>query len=97
MLFVVAYFAFDVNGGADGEEVETIFGLGASNVALGASLGVALLLIGIGLIQWARKLMGDHEIVEMRHPARSSDEDRAETLRGAQPRAPRSPASPGGR
>jgi ubiquinol-cytochrome c reductase iron-sulfur subunit len=25
--------------------------------------------------------MGDHEIVEMRHPARSSDEDRAETLR----------------
>jgi ubiquinol-cytochrome c reductase iron-sulfur subunit len=40
-----------------------------------------LLFIGIGLIQWARKLMGDHEIVEMRHPARSSDEDRTETLR----------------
>ena len=33
------------------------------------------------MIQWARKLMGDHEIVEMRHPARSSDEDREETLR----------------
>ena len=81
VLFVVAYFAFDVNGGADGEEVETVFGLGASNVALGASLGGALLFIGIGLIQWARKLMGDHEIVEMRHPARSSDEDREETLR----------------
>jgi ubiquinol-cytochrome c reductase iron-sulfur subunit len=81
VLFVVAYFAFDVNGGADGEEVQTIFGLGASNVALGATLGLALLLIGIGLIQWARKLMGDHEIVEMRHPARSSDEDRVETLR----------------
>ena len=81
VLFVVAYFAFEVNGGGDGETVETIFGLGASNVALGASLGFALLLIGIGLIQWARKLMGDHEIVEMRHPARSSDEDRAETVR----------------
>ena len=25
--------------------------------------------IGIGVIQWARKLMADHEIVEMRHPA----------------------------
>jgi ubiquinol-cytochrome c reductase iron-sulfur subunit len=81
VLFVVSYFAFDVNGGADGATVQTIFGLGASNVALGASLGGALLLIGIGLIQWARKLMGDHEIVEMRHPARSSDEDRQETLR----------------
>ena len=81
VLFVVSYFAFDVNGGADGQTVQTVFGLGASNVALGASLGGALLFIGIGLIQWARKLMGDHEIVEMRHPARSSDEDRAETLR----------------
>ncbi len=81
VLFVVSYFAFEVNGGGDGETVETVFGLGASNVALGASLGMALLLIGVGLIQWARKLMGDHEIVEMRHPARSSDEDRAETLR----------------
>jgi ubiquinol-cytochrome c reductase iron-sulfur subunit len=81
VLFVVSYFAFDVNGGADGETVQTVFGLGASNLALGASLGGALLFIGIGLIQWARKLMGDHEIVEMRHPARSSDEDRAETLR----------------
>ena len=81
ILFVVSYFVFDINGGADGETVQTIWGLGASNVALGASLGLALLLIGVGLIQWARKLMGDHEIVEMRHPARSSDEDREETLR----------------
>ena len=55
-------------------------GFGASNVALGSALGAALLCIGIGLIQWARKLMSDHEIVEMRHPAASSDEDRAETL-----------------
>jgi ubiquinol-cytochrome c reductase iron-sulfur subunit len=81
VLFVVAYFAFDINGGTHGETVPTAFGVGASNLALGASLGFALLLIGIGLIQWARKLMGDHEIVEMRHPARSSDEDRTETLR----------------
>jgi len=81
VLFVVSYFAFQVNGGGGGATVQTVFGLGASNVALGASLGFALLFIGVGLIQWARKLMSDHEIVEMRHPARSSDEDRAETLR----------------
>jgi ubiquinol-cytochrome c reductase iron-sulfur subunit len=78
VLFVVSYFVFDVKGNAT---VETFQGLGASNVALGVTLGLALLFIGIGLIQWARKLMGDHEIVEMRHPARSSDEDREETLR----------------
>jgi ubiquinol-cytochrome c reductase iron-sulfur subunit len=75
VLFVVAYFAFDV-----GEEWDTIGGLGASNLALGTTLGLALLCIGVGAIQWARKLMSDHEIVEMRHPARSSDEDREGTL-----------------
>ena len=34
----------------------------------GCTLGLALLLIGIGAIQWAKKLMGDHEIIEYRHP-----------------------------
>lgn len=75
VLFLVAYFTLKI-----GDNHTTFAGLGASNVALGSSLGGALLLIGIGIIQWARKLMGDHEIVEMRHPARSSDEDREETL-----------------
>ena len=75
VLFVVSYFAFDI-----GEDADTFGYLGASNIALGATLGGALLLIGMGIIQWARKLMGDHEIIEMRHPAASSDEDRTATL-----------------
>ncbi|MDQ6641898.1 MAG: Rieske 2Fe-2S domain-containing protein [Actinomycetota bacterium] len=75
VLFCVSYFVFKV-----GNNPTVVMGLGASNVALGTCLGLALLLIGVGAIQWARKLMTDHEIVEMRHPARSSDEDRAETL-----------------
>ena len=75
VLFLVAYFTLKI-----GDNHTTFAGLGASNVALGSALGGALLFIGIGIIQWARKLMGDHEIVEMRHPARSSDEDREETL-----------------
>jgi ubiquinol-cytochrome c reductase iron-sulfur subunit len=75
VLFVVAYFKL-----SNGEVHDTVLDLGASTVALGASLGFALLFIGIGIIQWARKLMGDHEIVEMRHPAKSPDEDRAATL-----------------
>ncbi len=75
LLFVVCYFAFGI-----GDNPSVVLGLGASTVSLGLCLGLALLLIGVGAIQWARKLMGDHEIVEMRHPARSSDEDRIETL-----------------
>jgi len=75
VLFVISYFAFGIGGNHD-----TAAGLGASTLALGVTLGLALLFIGVGIIQWARKLMADHEMVEMRHPARSSDEDRAATL-----------------
>ncbi|MFT4288095.1 Rieske 2Fe-2S domain-containing protein [Nocardioides sp.] len=75
VLFVVSYFA--IKSGVDGD---TFVGLGASNLFLGLTLGLALLLIGVGVIQWARKLMGDQEIVEQRHPAASSEEDRAATL-----------------
>lgn len=75
ILFCVAYFAFDI-----GEDPDLILGMGASNVALGVTLGLALLFIGIGAIQWSRKLMNDEEIAEERHPARSSDEDREQAL-----------------
>jgi ubiquinol-cytochrome c reductase iron-sulfur subunit len=70
--FVVAYVLIDKD--------QTFLGWSAMNFALGASLGTAMLLMGVGIIQWAKKLMGDHEMVEMRHPARSSDEDRAAVL-----------------
>lgn len=72
LLFCVAYFAID--------EDQTFLNWSASNFALGATLGGGLLLIGVGIIQWAKKLMGDHEMVEMRHPAKSSDEDRAAVM-----------------
>jgi ubiquinol-cytochrome c reductase iron-sulfur subunit len=75
ILFVVSYFTLDI-----GEVTTTFGGLGASTLALGLTLGGSLLLIGIGVIQWARKLMADHEMVEMRHPAASSEADRAEAL-----------------
>jgi ubiquinol-cytochrome c reductase iron-sulfur subunit len=75
ILFVVSYFVFDI-----GDDWTTFLGFGVSTMALGLTLGGALLFIGIGVIHWARKLMGDHEISELRHPARSSDEDREGTL-----------------
>ncbi len=41
---------------------------------------MTLLAMGAGIIQWARKLMADHEIVEMRHTASSPQEDREATV-----------------
>jgi ubiquinol-cytochrome c reductase iron-sulfur subunit len=73
--FIVSYFVFQI-----GEDPDTVGGLGASNLALGLCLAVTLLGMGAGMIQWARKLMGDHEIVEMRHTASSPPEDREATV-----------------
>lgn len=75
VLFVVAYFSFQI-----GDDPSVFAGLAASTVSLGILLGISLLCIGIAVIQWARKLMGDHEIVEMRHSAASSAEDREDVL-----------------
>jgi ubiquinol-cytochrome c reductase iron-sulfur subunit len=75
VLFCVAYFAFKI-----GDNPDIVMGFGASNVALGLTMGICFLAIGIGIIQWARKLMVDNEIVEMRHPVKSSEEDREESL-----------------
>jgi len=76
LLFCVSYFWLEV-----GDEPDVILGLGASNLALGGFLGLALLCIGIGMIQWARKLMTDEEIIEYRHPGSSSNEDRDESVK----------------
>jgi quinol---cytochrome c reductase iron-sulfur subunit len=72
LAFCVCYFTIDPEA--------TVFGYGALNLALGGTLGLTMLLIGVGAIQWARKLMTDHEIIEYRHPVRSSDEDREVAL-----------------
>jgi ubiquinol-cytochrome c reductase iron-sulfur subunit len=73
VVFVVAYFAIDQN------HAVFIPGIGNSNlynVVLGTSFAVALLGIGVGAVHWAKTLMPDTEMVEMRHPQRASDADR---------------------
>ncbi len=75
VLFVVCYFLFSI-----GEDTDLLGGYGASNVTLGLFLGLALLFIGVGAIQWSRKLMSDVEISEQRHPAASPPEDREAAL-----------------
>src|SRR5699024_9101554 len=74
LAFCVCYFVVPL-------DTDTRFlGFTSQNFALGVCLGGALLLIGLGASQWAKKLMADHEIIEMRHPAKSSDGNRHAAL-----------------
>ena len=68
--FVVAYLALPLIEG-------DLTRLQASNLALGLTLGLALFLIGIGAVQWARKLMPDVEMVQERHPLESTPDEQA--------------------
>jgi len=47
-----------------------------SNLALGTSLSVALLALGLGALIWVRHLMPDVEVTEQRHDLRSDEKDR---------------------
>jgi ubiquinol-cytochrome c reductase iron-sulfur subunit len=50
------------------------------NVVLGLSLGIAIFLIGIGAVHWAKTLMSDVEVVEERHAQASTPEQRAKAV-----------------
>jgi quinol---cytochrome c reductase iron-sulfur subunit len=47
-----------------------------SNLALGTTLSLTLLLLGLGALIWVRHLMPDVEVVEERHELRSDEKDR---------------------
>ncbi|WP_425438594.1 Rieske 2Fe-2S domain-containing protein [Raineyella antarctica] len=50
------------------------------NVLFGVTMGLGILLIGLGVIMWARNLMNDEELTEERHDPASSEETRTEVL-----------------
>jgi ubiquinol-cytochrome c reductase iron-sulfur subunit len=75
--FVVCYVGIDKDKTI---RVQTLGRVNALNFGLGLTLGGALLCIGIGAIHWARKLMNSEEIVDYRHPMKSSAKDTAEVL-----------------
>ena len=74
--FVVVYFAMPGNVYFDFGPLRA----NARNLGLGLTFGLALLFIGMGAVQWARKLMDDEEMIDYRHPAASSEEDRTYML-----------------
>jgi ubiquinol-cytochrome c reductase iron-sulfur subunit len=83
VLFVVAYVTIDSTAIV---YIPVLGSVGASNVALGFTMGAAIFLIGAGAIQWAKKLMPDVEVVQMRHdqasPRRATAEATANYERG---------------
>ncbi len=75
--FTVAYVAIPT------EDLINLGPLGVfstSNFVLGLTFGAATLLIGIGAIHWAKKLMADEEITDERHPVGSPQEDKDAAL-----------------
>ena len=52
--------------------------INASNTALGVTFGLAIFFIGAGAIQWAKKLMPDKEVVQLRHSLTSTPKEREE-------------------
>src|SRR6478672_441662 len=70
--FVVVYFAVPESASVDFGFLHT----NTKNLLLGLTFGLSLLFIGMGAVQWARTLMDDHEMVDHRHGASSSDDDR---------------------
>ena len=72
ILFVVIYFAVPRHMFIDFGPIHA----NAQNVGFGLTAGLAVLLIGLACVQWARAIMGDSEIIEYRHAAGSNAEDR---------------------
>ena len=70
--FAVVYFAVPGDAWVDFGPLRA----NTRNLLLGLTFGLALLFLGIGAVQWARKLMDDEEKIDYRHSAASSDDDK---------------------
>ncbi len=74
--FVVAYFAVPRSLTVDFAGLHAP----AQHTLMGLAAGLAILLVGVGAVQWARLLMNDHEKVEERHELAGDDATRKAAL-----------------
>ena len=74
--FAVVYFAVPGDAYIDFGPLRA----NTRNLLLGLTFGLALLFLGVGAVQWARKLMDDKEWIDYRHGASSSDDDKTYML-----------------
>jgi len=75
MAFVVAYVKVPSDSLVQIPGLGTV---GTSQVLLGLCFGLGILLIGLGAIHWAKKLMTDVEVTQERHALTSTQEERDE-------------------
>ncbi len=59
-----------------GLEVHSVDAVLRSNLALGLSMGIAFMAMGVGFTVWVRNIMPDVEQVEERHPLASTPQER---------------------
>jgi quinol---cytochrome c reductase iron-sulfur subunit len=74
--FIAAYIGLEIGVGQIPKGANPVVAVLRSNLALGTSLGIALLALGAGSIIWVRHLTPNIEIAEERHDLRSDPEDR---------------------
>ncbi len=67
---IAAYMAFPI-------VPEDLGSVRLNNLFIGLGLSLALLAIGIGAVHWGKALMHDEEGIDLRHPVRGSEENRA--------------------
>ncbi|WP_416339543.1 Rieske 2Fe-2S domain-containing protein [Raineyella sp.] len=73
---VVTYFAIPL-----GIQIEIgPFHSDLHNVIFGTTMGLAIFLIGVGAITWARNIMSDEEIVQERHVPYSDEQTRTDAM-----------------
>lgn len=74
---IVAYFVVGIESGEEGVNIGD---LQISNFTLGVTLGLAMLLLGVGAVQWSRALMTSPEFAEKRKQLPSADDVRTTTI-----------------
>jgi ubiquinol-cytochrome c reductase iron-sulfur subunit len=74
--FIAAYIGLEVGSSTIPAGANAVVAALRSNVALGSSLGLALLALGVGSLIWVRHLTPNIEIAEERHDLNSAPADR---------------------
>ena len=74
ILFIVAFIAIPRDAVVS---IPFIGPISALNSAMGLTFGLAIFLIGAGAVHWAKKLMSNVEVVQERHPMKSTPEETA--------------------
>lgn len=75
---IVAYFVWPIDTAEDA--VGHIASVRLNTLWVGVAIGLALTAIGLGAVLWGKQLIADEELVDYRHPLRSSEETREKAV-----------------